>query len=82
MNTLPDCYGTMLPDFGNVAANKPLEGLAVRAQVVSHGLGAPTQKVELKREGCEQCVACPAYRTCYDFCIARLLMNSLLKNRW
>ena len=82
MKALPECYGTMLPDLSHLEPNKPLEGLAFSAMVTSHGLGAPSHKVEIKRDGCEKCAACPAYRTCYDCCMARLLMNTVLKNRW
>ena len=82
MTAFPDCYGTMFPDFTRLEHNKPAEGVAFSALVVSHGLGPQSRKLEMKREGCAKCAECPAYRTCYDFSLAKLFMNTLLANGW
>lgn len=82
MNDLPACYGLMLPDFTRLEHNKPVEGVAFSALVASNGLGPQSRKLEMKWEGCVKCAACPAYRTCYDFSMAKLFMNTVLANGW
>lgn len=80
MNTHPDCYGTMFPDFTRLKCKEKLEGRAFMAMVVSSGTGSHGRGLEVKREGWEKCVACAEYRTCYDLSLAKLEMNNVLMN--
>lgn len=82
MTAIPDCYGTMFPDFTRLEHNKPVEGVAFSALVTSYGIGAQSRKLEVKGDSWKQCVACLDYRTCYDLSLAKLLMNTLLANGW
>jgi hypothetical protein len=82
MNTHPECYGAMLPDFTRLQKNKPLESHAFTALVVSHGIGVQDRKLEVKRDGWEKRVACADYRTCYDPIMTKLAMNTVLVNAW
>jgi hypothetical protein len=82
MTAFPDCYGTMFPDFTRLERNKPVEGVAFTALVMSQGIGVQGRKLEVKGDGWDKCVACSDYRTCYDLSLAKLLMNTLLANGW
>jgi hypothetical protein len=80
MSGFPECYGTIFPDFAQLTHRKPVEATAFSAEVASHRLGPQSRRSRVKREGCATCAACPAYRTCSDFCLAKLFMNTLLAN--
>ena len=80
MSPLPDCYGTMFPDFTRLKRKEKLEGQAFTALVVSSGTGAQGRSLEVKPEAWGKCVACPDYRTCYDLSLAKLEMNNVLMN--
>lgn len=80
MNTHPDCYGAMFPDFTRLKRKERLEGRAFTALVVSSGTGAQGRNLEVKREAWGKCVACADYRTCYDLSVAKLLMYNVLMN--
>ena len=78
MSTFPECYGAMFPDFAGLQGKGRLEGRAFTARFPGHGLGPQSRTLEMNREACENCTECPKYRTCYDFSLARLLLNGLL----
>jgi len=78
MNNLPNCNGSLFPDFTRLKHNQPLASQAFSTLVASHGIGVQSRKVDVKPEGWEKCVACPDYRTCYDLSLAKLLMNAVL----
>ena len=80
MNTHPDCYGTMFPDFARLRHKQKVEGRAFSALIVSSGTGWQGRTLEVKRDAWEKCVACADYRTCYDLSLAKLLMNDMLVN--
>lgn len=80
MNTHPDCYGKMFPDFTQLKRAEKLEGQAFTARVTGVGTGAQGRSLEVTAEAWEKCVACPDYRTCYDLSLAKLLMNNVLMN--
>ena len=90
MNTVATragCYGKMFPDFTRLKRKERLEGQAFAALVTGSGTGAQGRSLELKREACENCVACPDYRTCYDLSLATfemsdVLMNTMVANSW
>ena len=72
----------MFPDFTRLVKNKALVSPAFTALVESCGIGVQGRKLEVKRDGWEQCVGCLDYRTCYDLSLAKLVMNTLLVNGW
>lgn len=78
MNTHPDCYGNMFPDFTRLKRFQKLEGRAFTAVVTGSGVGPSGRNLEVKREEWEHCVACPDYHTCYDLSLAKLEMNDVL----
>jgi len=80
VNNHPNCYGTMFPDFTRLKRKEKQDGQAFTALVTSSGTGAQGRDMEVKREGWEQCIACPDYRTCYDLSLAKLEMNNVLMN--
>lgn len=80
MNTHPDCYGAMFPDFTHLRLKLKSEGQAFSALVAGSGTGPQGHTLEVNRDAWEKCVACPDYRTCYDLSQAKLLMNNVLMN--
>ncbi len=79
MKNHPQCYGRMFPDFTRLLQQgATIEGKAFTAKMVGSGSGALTHELVLNEEGCEQCRACPDYETCYDFSLARVVMENLL----
>jgi hypothetical protein len=68
----------MFPDFTRLRPNQRLEAKAFAAVPVGDGLEKP--ELEMNREECEKCGACSKYQVCYDFSLAKLLMNIVLMN--
>ena len=80
MKSHPDCYGCLFPDFTKLERNKPLDGQAFTALVVSQGIGVQGRQLKVKTDAWEQCLACTEYRTCYDLSMAKLHLNRELQS--
>ncbi len=80
MNTLPGCFGGMFPDFTRLRPDQRLEAKAFTAVPAGRGLGLEKPELEMHREECERCGACSKYQICYDFSLAKLLMDMVLMN--
>ena len=73
--TRPACYGRMFPDLTRLEYNQPCTGVAFIAQLHSQGIGVGACELRVDDAGWDKCVACPDYRTCYDQCLAKLLLR-------
>jgi hypothetical protein len=73
-----ECYGTIFPDLLKLTANRPAEGKVFRAEIKSFGLGVQERKVSADSQQWEACKSCPDYRTCYDFGLGQLILESTL----
>ncbi len=87
MNTFPGCFGGMFPDFARLRPDQRLEAKAFTAVPADHGRGLEKPELEMNREECERCGACSKYQICYDFSLAKLLMDMVLmtaerRNPW
>ena len=76
--TAPDCYGKMFPDLTRAEDNVPCKGKAFVVELRSQGLGVQSCELKTDQKGWEACVACPAYRTCYDLCMAKLALRQAM----
>ena len=76
MSNFPECFGGLFPDLIRLQDGGAVQGKTFTALVAS--CGQLSHKLEMKREECEKCAQCPEYRTCYDFSLAKLLMNAVL----
>ena len=74
----PVCYGKMFPDLAQAEDNVPCKGKAFVVELRSQGLGIQSSELRTDLKGWQACVACPAYRTCYDLCMARLAMRQAM----
>ena len=68
----------MFPDLNQLEHNQALSGKVFRVLVKSLGIGVNGSKVEINREQWEQCLACEAYRGCYDLSAGTLALNHAL----
>jgi hypothetical protein len=75
MTTKPDCYGTMFPDLTVETFNVPHEGKAFTLSVESSGGAVTERHSTVKMEEWLACTECPAYRSCYDLCVGRMLLH-------
>ena len=74
----PACYGALFPDLERLRHNVPCVGKVFTALITSQGIGVHSRQVEVDAAQWEACQLCPAYRSCYDLCLARLaLLQSL-----
>ena len=71
----PACYGTLFPDLDRLRTNEPCAGKAFTALITSQGIGVHSRQVEVDAAQWEACQRCPAYRSCYDLCMARLALR-------
>jgi hypothetical protein len=78
MEGKPPCYGTMFPDLDRLEYNTPCRGKAFTVLVTSQGIGVQSRTVTVDEAGWEACQRCPAYRSCYDLCLARLSLQDAL----
>ena len=76
MSNSAKCFGGMFPDLTRLQEGGAVEGKTFAVLVASQG--QQSRKLEMKREECEKCAQCPEYRTCYDFSLAKLVMNWVL----
>ncbi len=75
MNPLPNCYGTMFPDLSVEVFNVPHEGKAFTLTVESSGGAVTGRHTQVKMDEWLACAECPAYRSCYDLCVGRMLLH-------
>jgi radical SAM protein with 4Fe4S-binding SPASM domain len=71
----PDCYGTLFPDLDRLRYNEPCVGKAFTALITSQGIGVHSRQLEVNAAHWEACQRCPAYRSCYDLCLARAVLR-------
>jgi hypothetical protein len=74
----PACYGAMFPDLASLEYNAPCRGKAFVAEMRSLGIGVQSTELKTDAAAWAQCVACPEYRTCYDLCMARLVLRQAM----
>lgn len=75
MNASPACYGTMFPDLTALEDNVETHGKAFSVLVERLGVVPGRRTLKPKPEAWLQCRECEAYRECYDYCMARLLLT-------
>ena len=75
---MPDCFGTILPEFDHLKLNKPCHGKAFDVEVESVGLGIQGHNVIPNMAEWIKCQDCLQYKSCYDFCMARLNLSVAL----
>ncbi|MGE3312591.1 MAG: hypothetical protein AB7O66_21695 [Limisphaerales bacterium] len=76
MSAPPPCYGEMFPDLSALQANAETPGKAFSVVVETLGVVPGRRSLRTKRNSWHECVNCPSYRHCYDFCMARLLLQT------
>lgn len=76
MNSTPPCYGEMFPNLSALPPNGEIDGKAFSVSVETLGVVPGRRSLRAKRDSWQDCVKCPSYRHCYDFCMARLLLQT------
>jgi len=71
----------MFPDLARLEYNKPLRGKAFTALVTSQGIGVQSRALTVNEDEWEACQQCPAFRSCYDLCMATLVLREGLAQR-
>ncbi len=74
----PACYGTMFPNLDQLEPNEPRSGKVFSATVSGSGFGVSSRRISVDRDQWELCLACPAYRGCYDLSLGRLSLRQAL----
>jgi len=74
-----NCFGTMFPELTVVEYNRPLRGFVFTVQIDSTGLVHRPPRLTVDQAAWQECQSCEAYRSCYDFCNAKLSLGQVLR---
>lgn len=72
------CYGAMFPDLTRLEYNQPCRGKAFAVDIAGHGMVAQSRELAVDQASWAACTACPDYRSCYDLCIAKLMLQQAM----
>ena len=75
MKTPPACHGQLFPELSALESNGETRGKVFSVLVEKLGVVPGRRSLRHSPEAWQRCLECEAYRSCYDFCIARLLLT-------
>ena len=70
----------MFPDLSVENFNVPHEGKAFTLTVESSGGAVTERHTAVKMDEWLACTECPAYRSCYDLCVGRMLLHRVAQS--
>jgi len=76
---MKSCFGTIFPDLEQLHFGKPLAGKVFQICVLSQGPGHRDRALDIDLESWQGCRQCEDFRNCYDFSLAKLEMQRVLR---
>jgi hypothetical protein len=81
MTSHRQCYGTMFSDTLHVSRNMMMEGKVFSFEIRSHGLAPSDRHLHTKLDEWDKCRKCHEFEHCYQFCMAKLVMETAITNQ-
>jgi radical SAM protein with 4Fe4S-binding SPASM domain len=72
------CFGTIFPDISNKTNNADATGKVFSLHVESVGTVHTHPQLKADLAEWEDCQKCEYFRSCYDFCTAKLSMQRMV----
>lgn len=76
---MKSCFGTIFPNIEEFEFGKKLEGQVFQICVQSYGPNHRERKLEINEYAWEDCRRCEEFRNCYDFSLAKLEMQRVMR---
>jgi hypothetical protein len=79
MCKVKSCFGTIYPDLEQIQLGKTAAGKVFHICINSQGPGHRDRKLSIDLESWQDCRQCEDFRNCYDFSLAKLEMQRVLR---